>query len=115
MTGVNDGGSGKSTAPCILTVNGGSSSIKFALFVAAKDLSPLLAGQITGVGLPQGTFVVKGANESENSSRSVTVPDHTSAVNLLMDWVQERSQNMKLAAVGHRVVHGGARYWQPRA
>ena len=114
MTGVNDGVIGKSTVPYILTVNGGSSSIKFALFVAAKDLSPLLVGQITGVGLPQGTFALKGANESEHSSRSVTLPDHTSAVNLLMDWVQERSQNMKLSAVGHRVVHGGARYWQPQ-
>jgi acetate kinase len=114
MTGVNDGVIVKSAAPFLLTVNGGSSSIKFALFVAAKDLSRVLAAQITGVGSPKGTFAVKRANESENSSRSVSVPDHTSAVNLLMDWLQEKSQNAKLAAVGHRVVHGGARYWQPQ-
>jgi acetate kinase len=40
--------------------------------------------------------------------------DHTMAVNILMDWVHERISTGTLTAVGHRVVHGGANYWQPQ-
>ena len=40
------------------------------------------------------------------------MPDHTAAVNALMDWLQERVKAGALAAVGHRVVHGGPDYWR---
>ena len=42
------------------------------------------------------------------------VPEHTAAVNILMDWVQERIEKGALLAVGHRVVHGGPKYWEPQ-
>jgi acetate kinase len=98
----------------ILTINGGSSSIKFALFQADETLSRILAGRIEGVGLPQGNFTVKSSNEAGNFSRPVTAPDPTAAVNLLIDWVQERIGRNALTAVGHRVVHGGPNYWEPQ-
>lgn len=98
----------------ILTVNGGSSSIKFALFESGKALMRVLEGKIDGVGLPQGTFTVKGTTNTDNFSKPVTVPDHQAAVNLLMDWIQERFERGELAAVGHRVVHGGPKYWEPQ-
>jgi acetate kinase len=91
----------------ILTINGGSSSIKFALFQADETLSQILAGRIEGVGFPQGSFTVKSSNGAGNFSRPVSAPDHMAAVNLLMDWVQERIERDGLTAVGHRVVHGG--------
>lgn len=98
----------------ILTINGGSSSIKFALFESAEPMRRVLAGRIEGIGMPRGQFVVKGAAEAENLSRSITAPDHRHAVDFLMDWMQERIQHGDLAAVGHRVVHGGPKYWQPQ-
>ena len=98
----------------ILTVNGGSSSIKFALFEAAKSLSRVLAGRIEGIGLPKGRFEAKGACETDNFSKSVAVSNHTAAVNLLMDWLGEKFKRDELAAVGHRVVHGGPKYWEPQ-
>ncbi len=101
-------------APGILTINGGSSSIKFALFEAGDPLRRILAGRIEGIGLPRGSFAVKGANQADNFSRPVTVPDHTIAVNVLMDWIQDRIERGALAAVGHRVVHGGPKYWEPQ-
>jgi len=104
----------KSSIPTVLTINGGSSSIKFALFEANKEMRPVLQGHVEGVGLLQGRFVGKGQNETDNFSRPVTVPDHTAAVNLLMDWIQERIKGGELAAVGHRVVHGGPKYWEPQ-
>ena len=98
----------------VLTINGGSSSIKFALFEADETLRRILAGRIEGIGLPQGSFAVKGSNEADNFSRQIVAPDHTAAVAVLMDWLQEKIARGTLAAVGHRVVHGGPKYWKPQ-
>jgi acetate kinase len=98
----------------ILVINGGSSSIKFALFESGEALRRILAGRVEGIGLPQGSFAVKGLNPSDNFSRQIVAPNHTAAVNVLMDWIQEKIQRGTLAAVGHRVVHGGPKYWEPQ-
>ena len=98
----------------VLTVNGGSSSIKFALFESAKPLRRVLAGRIEGIGRPAGQFTVKGAETANNFSRSIVAQDHTTAVDILMNWVGERIRHGQLAAVGHRVVHGGPKYWKPQ-
>ena len=98
----------------ILTVNGGSSSIKFALFERAKRLTRVLAGRIEGIGQPHGQFVVKGAKATDNFSRSIVARAHDDAVDILMDWIGERIQHGDLAAVGHRIVHGGPNYWKPQ-
>jgi acetate kinase len=98
----------------ILTVNGGSSSIKFALFEAVKSLSRVLTGRLEGIGLTKGRFEAKGARATDNFSQSVAVLNHTAAVNLLMDWLGEKFNHGELAAVGHRVVHGGPKYWEPQ-
>ena len=98
----------------ILTINGGSSSIKFALFEAGDSLRRILEGGIERIGLPEATLRVKGLNPSDNFSRLVTAPDHTVAVGALMDWIEERSGRDALTAVGHRVVHGGPKYSKPQ-
>jgi acetate kinase len=99
--------------PQILTINGGSSSIKFALFQPGDPLIQKLEGKIEGVGQPKGCFKVKGAEKADNFSRQIAAPDHAAAVNLLMDWIQNRFADGELASVGHRIVHGGAKYWEP--
>ena len=95
----------------ILTINGGSSSIKFALFEAGEPLRRSLDGSIERIGLSDATFTVKG---SEKFSRALAVPNHTVAVNVLMDWLEKRSDRDALTAVGHRVVHGGPKYFEPK-
>jgi acetate kinase len=100
--------------PHILTINGGSSSIKFALFEAGESLRRILEGGIERIGLAQATFVVKGSDKAENFTRSVAAANHTEAVGLLMDWIEGRIQRGELAAVGHRVVHGGPKYSDPQ-
>ena len=104
----------KPANPRILTINGGSSSIKFALFEASDSLRRVLEGNIVRIGLPQATFVVKGMNKADNFNRSVSAANHTVAVGLLMDWIEERVQRGELTAVGHRVVHGGPKYSEPQ-
>src|SRR5271165_827296 len=97
----------------ILTINGGSSSIKFALFKAGDSLRRILEGGIERIGLPEASLRVKGVEPADNFSRPVTAPDHTEAVRVLMDWIEDRSGREGLTAVGHRVVHGGPKYYEP--
>jgi acetate kinase len=104
----------KPVSPRILTINGGSSSIKFAVFEAGDPLRRILEGGIERIGLPEATFVVKGLNQTDNFSRLVAVPDHAVAVGILMDWIEERIRRGELTAVGHRVVHGGPKYSKPQ-
>ena len=104
----------KSANPHILTINGGSSSIKFALFEAGDTLRQILNGGIERIGLPEAILRVTGLNQADNFSRLVTAPDHTVAVDALMDWIEERSGRDALTAVGHRVVHGGPKYSKPQ-
>jgi acetate kinase len=98
----------------ILTVNGGSSSIKFALFEVGAVLRRVLAGKIERIGSPRSVLAVKGADQADNFSRNIQAPDHSAAVKVLMDWVQEHIPRSELLAVGHRVVHGGPKYSQPQ-
>ncbi len=98
----------------ILTINGGSSSIKFAMFEAGDSLDRLLSGAVERIGLPQAEFRVKGREAAESFTRSIDAPDHNAAVTLLMDWIQQHGGGDALSAVGHRVVHGGPNYSQPQ-
>jgi len=104
----------KPSQTCILTINGGSSSIKFALFEAGDSLRRILEGLIERIGLPEATLQVKGVNPRDNFSRPMAAPDHTVAVGALMNWIEEHSGRDGLAAVGHRVVHGGPKYSKPQ-
>jgi acetate kinase len=100
--------------PSILTINGGSSSIKFALFQVESPLRRVLEGRIERIGMPSPNFVVKGLNPADNFSRPVVAPNHKVAVGALMDWVEERTGHGELTAIGHRVVHGGPKYNEPQ-
>jgi acetate kinase len=98
----------------ILTINGGSSSIKFALFEAGGALRRILGGELERIGTPQASLRVTGTNQADNFSRPVATADHTVAVGALTDWIEEHSGRDGLTAVGHRVVHGGPKYSRPQ-
>src|SRR5271165_6406626 len=89
----------KPANPRILTINGGSSSIKFVLFEADDSLRRILGGAIERIGLPEAALQVKGLDQADNFSRLVTASDHTMAVGALMDWMEQRSGRDALAAV----------------
>jgi acetate kinase len=104
----------KPVNPRILTINGGSSSIKFALFEAGDSLRRIVDGEIERIGLPAAMFRVKGSDQADNFSRPVSAPDYTAAVGVLVDWIDERNRREALTAVGHRIVHGGPKYSEPQ-
>ena len=58
---------------CILTINGGSSSIKFALFSASRSLPLTLRGQIARIGMPDSAFSVQGADQISADAGRVKV------------------------------------------
>lgn len=72
-----------------------------------------MEGGIERIGLPQAHFRVKGLTPADNLARPIKAPDHTVAVGVLMDWIEDRSGHDALTAVGHRVVHGGPMYCEP--
>jgi acetate kinase len=104
----------KPANPRILTINGGSASIKFAIFEVSNSLERTVAGQVERIGLPDASLRVKGTDPKDNFTRPVTAPDHKAAVGILMDWIEERIGRNALTAVGHRVVHGGPKYSRPQ-
>ena len=101
----------------ILTINGGSSSIKFALFPCAAPNPAMvmkLKGQIERIGMPDTALVAQSVDKGENFTRPVDAPDHITAVAVLIDWIEESEMADGLIAVGHRIVHGGPEYHEPQ-
>ncbi|MEO6865308.1 MAG: acetate/propionate family kinase [Gemmatimonadaceae bacterium] len=101
-------------SPRILTLNGGSSSLKFALFEAGESFRRLLKGGIERIGQPGSTFRATAVNSADNVSQPMTAPTHTVAVNALLDWIDEHTERDAITAVGHRVVDGGPKYSSPQ-
>jgi acetate kinase len=85
----------------ILTINGGSSSIKFALYQTGETLERKLHGTVDRIGM-------SGTNLTANGEgcRRLDASDHKSAAIFLMDWLEEQHGFESVRAVGHRVVHG---------
>lgn len=101
----------------ILTLNAGSSSLKFAVFSLADGgaLNPLASGEIEGIGA-----TAKGAvkTSSGDASELALDPkaggvDHQAAMGAILGWLKEAGYADSVAAVGHRVVHGGPDLGQP--
>jgi acetate kinase len=97
----------------ILSINGGSSSLKFALFDRSEPPKRLLTGRFDRIGSEDARWVVVEAGGARAVDRRVDVPDQGAAVRLLIDWLEGSVGFEALAAIGHRVVHGGSRYHQP--
>lgn len=96
----------------ILVINAGSSSLKFALFSARSNLERLLTGRIERIGRPDATLRVVPSADEASSEQSLDIPDHAAVVPFLLDHIARLA--VPVVAVGHRIVHGGARFGPPR-
>jgi acetate kinase len=90
----------------ILTINGGSSSIKFALYEAVEPLKRGLCGAVDRIGLSGTNLTFHEADGQPQVSHSLIAADHKSAANSLLDWLETQPDFASVKAVGHRVVHG---------
>ena len=98
--------SGKPKNAHLLTVNGGSSSIKFAFYQVGKPLKLGLRGSVDRIGLSGTTLTFNEPTKKRPESHKLAAADHKSAANALIDWLEKQSDFASVKAVGHRVVHG---------
>ena len=100
----------KSALPCILTINGGSSSIRFAVYEAGETALRRVAGKIDRIGSSGTNLTVnQAANQAARkpgSPKPLTTGDHHAAVDFLLDWLETQPVFASVKAVGHRVVQG---------
>ncbi len=90
----------------ILTVNGGSSSIKFSIFEARKTLDRTWSGKIDRIGLSETTFEFHDLLKNKRSRQIIDAVDFRAATDFLIQWLDDQIRLSSIDAVGHRVVHG---------
>jgi acetate kinase len=96
----------------VLTINAGSSSIRFGFFAAEQPARGLLTGNLERIGLSDTRLVVRGSGADAGAKAPAPVAvgvgaqDHTSAVDFLMQWLETHPLFPSVDAIGHRVVHG---------
>jgi acetate kinase len=96
----------KSASSLLLTINGGSSSIKFAIYEAGEPLKRGLHGKVDRIGLTGTNLTFNAPPKEQPESCPLVAVDHKSAANSLIDWLEKQTGFESVRAVGHRVVHG---------
>lgn len=90
----------------MLTINGGSSSIKFALYQIGSPMQRSLTGIIDRIGSSGTTLTYSDTSRDQQESRKIDIADQTSTADFLLDWLERQVGFARIRAVGHRVVHG---------
>jgi acetate kinase len=92
----------------ILTINGGSSSIKFAVFAPGSNQPERgLHGQVSRIGLPDTTLTATDpATLNQPIKQPVSATDFDAVVLFLVDWLSQHPVFARIETVAHRVVHG---------
>jgi acetate kinase len=90
----------------VLTINGGSSSIKFALYHIDEPLKRMLYGKIDRIGLSGTNLTIQNTDGKPPISRKLTIANRKSAANFLINWLEKQHGFESIQAIGHRVVHG---------
>jgi acetate kinase len=99
----------------LLTLNAGSSSVKFAVYAATPALPLLAVGKIEGLGA-QARFSVRSTADVASGFGLAPEPalnNHAEAVQAILRWQQHAFAGAQVLAVSHRVVHGGTSHVAP--
>jgi acetate kinase len=91
--------------PRILTINGGSSSIRFALFELNCANGRLLDGKVERIGTADATLTLQRAG-GQSSKVKIDADNPDSAVDALLQRLQQEWPDASLQGIGHRIVHG---------
>jgi acetate kinase len=101
-----------STEPLISVINAGSSSVKFSFYEGERRI---LAGQVDGIGAhPSASATGPNGEKLEPPDLGPKPPTVPSEVlPAILPWARQRLGDRRLAALGHRVVHGGLHHSRP--
>ncbi|MDU9002308.1 acetate/propionate family kinase [Sedimentitalea todarodis] len=91
----------------VLTLNAGSSSLKFALYRAASEPEVLRSGQVENIG-PVARLSLRGG-----APREIGPADHVVAVRAIFTALEGALKGQQVEGVGHRIVHGGKAFGAP--
>ena len=97
----------------ILTLNAGSSSLKFGVFGCPADRADppaVVEGSVQRVGATNLNLRATGPDGTVLVDEGWKGSDHRAAAGRLVDWVEAHLGDTRLAAVGHRIVHGGPEF-----
>jgi len=94
------------SGPGVLAINGGSSSIRFAIYEAGGTLSRRLGGKIDRIGVSGTTLTVDDSAKEPQGIPGHDAADHLTATEFLLGWLEVQPAFASVRAVGHRVVHG---------
>jgi acetate kinase len=98
--------SAKATHASVLTINGGSSSIKFALYQTGEPLEQSFHGSVDRIGLPGTNLTFSDSTGNQKGRLILESSDTRSASSFLIDWLEDQTDFSLISGVGHRVVHG---------
>ncbi len=90
----------------ILAINGGSSSIKFALYKSDNSLEQLFSGEIENIGSKKAKLNFTNTVEQQKNSIDFEAANYDQAANHLIDWLEKQGHFDSVKAVGHRIVYG---------
>ncbi|KIA86014.1 acetate/propionate family kinase [Kaistella jeonii] len=90
----------------ILTINGGSSSIKFSLYEINESLKQVLSGAIENIGTAKSQLNFTTTDDQQKNSLQIETKNHEQAANYLLDWLEKEQYFTSISAIGHRIVHG---------
>lgn len=90
----------------VLVVNGGSSSIKFALYHANEQLDKILGGAIKKIGTKNPVLTTVHLLTHEKNEISVNAKSFKEAAAVLIEWLNEQELVEKIVCIGHRIVYG---------
>jgi len=93
--------------PLILTINGGSSSIKFALFSAASPLRRVFSGQVERIGVPNTLLTATREDSSELDKHPIAATTFHDGIQGVLTYLRQRIGKSAISAIGHRIVKGG--------
>ena len=103
----------KSSQGFILTINGGSSSLKSSLFQVGPPLTPVWSCLVDRIGFPDATLTLTDMASGTSERQTIQALHHKDCVDLLLARLEQKVGLLDLDAIGHRVVHGGHRYREP--
>jgi len=89
----------------ILVINGGSSSIKFALYSMDANPKKIFSGQIKRIGLSEPEFMVIN-NKQEKNEVIINATNFKESAEVLIDWLKKQKDFEQTICIGHRFVHG---------
>jgi acetate kinase len=97
----------------ILTINSGSSSVKFSLYRMGAQQRRIFSGILNRIGMSDSQFLSRDAAGASLVDQECVLGNHHDAFRVLLAWLAKQDAAMNPNGVGHRIVHGGVRYTEP--